>query len=178
MWDSTRQAHTASSHMWCLLINWSWPRAASHQSSPSFVHHPEARLSPWLCPQEIHPPSCPLKREKMGGLSFRRGLDLFPRIPVHTGIVAIHIPHGPWQKSLGSRCPAPDMCSHKAWSLQNPLTVYRQSSLRGVCSPSPLYQLAISRTSGELCWWGQGGRPSTAVGPCCLLGSPGRASLP
>lgn len=68
-------------------------------------------------------------------------------------------PHNPWEKSLGSPCPPPDMCPVLVWPQKDPLTVYRQAtsgaSLRGL----PLHQLAVSRTPGKLGWWGQGGQP-------------------
>lgn len=37
MWNSACQAHAASSHMWSLLLYWSWPRAASFLSSSTIL---------------------------------------------------------------------------------------------------------------------------------------------
>lgn len=73
-------------------------------------------------------------------------------------------PHSPWEKSLGSPCPPPDVCPVLVWPQKDPLTVYRQAasgaSLRGLL----LHQLAVSRTPGKLGWRGQGGQPMLPPG--------------
>lgn len=142
-----------SSCRWCLLLCWSQPQAASCQSSSSFIHRPEARPSIWLCLQEIPHLLPTAEREDR----FLSRVAWWP--PIHH-VVPGRSPREPLP-STRFVCPPP---TRHSLAPQDPLTVCRQSNLQGVCSQSPLRQLAISRTSGKLGWRERGGRLSFAAG--------------
>lgn len=80
----------------------------------------------------------PAAEREDGKLSFRRGSNLFHR-SLSKWTVATHTPHGSWKKALGNPCLALDVCPCEACPPPPPdsQAVYRQISLRGVCSWSP-----------------------------------------
>ena len=106
------------------------------------------------CALKRRPPSCPLRREKTGGLFFRRCLD-----PLHRSLSRVACgPPAPHLALAGPPEPLPSSPTGPTHSLQT-------GQPRGVCSRSPLHQLPTSRvTAARAPWapaasWGARARP-------------------
>lgn len=160
----------------CLLPCWLQPRAASCQSSPSVIQHPEARPGPWLCPSREPPHHhC---RETRRGAFISKGVP-FPRFPVQGGMVGTHPPPRPWQQPLPGSRRAPPRCPAPAGPADSLQTEQPQGRLFSV-TPAPAGCLQDSWRAGlagtvaaprllQACAasWGRWARPpSLSLGGC------------